>query len=32
MNNYIVRSYGDVIVITKFETRRAIKALSIAMH
>ncbi len=25
MNNYIVRSYRDVIVITKFATRRAMK-------
>ncbi len=25
MHNYIVRSYRDVIVITKFATRRAIK-------
>ncbi len=26
MNNYIVRSYGDVIVIRKFATKRASKA------
>ncbi len=32
MNNYIVRSYRDVIVITKFATRRASKAQSIVMH
>ncbi len=32
MNNYIVRSYRDVIVITKFATRRANKAKSIAMY
>ncbi len=37
MNNYIVRSYRDVIVITtfaitKFATRRASKAQSILMH
>ncbi len=29
MNNYIVRTYIDVIVITKFATRRASKAQSI---
>ncbi len=29
MNNYIVRSYRDVIVITKFATRTARKAQSI---
>ncbi len=37
MNNYIVRSYRDVIVITKFvitklATRRASKAQSIVMY
>ncbi len=37
MNNYIVRSYKDVIVITKFEItkfaiRRASKAQSIVMY
>ncbi len=37
MNNYIVRSYRDVIVITKFAitefaTRRANKAQSIVMY
>ncbi len=26
MNNYVVRSYRDVIVITKFATRRASKS------
>ncbi len=31
MNNYIVRSYRDVIIITKFATRRAIKAQSIVI-
>ncbi len=37
MNNYIVRSYRDVIVITKFAitkfaTRRASKAQSVVMY
>ncbi len=32
MNNYIVRSYRDVIVITKFATRKASKAQSIVMY
>ncbi len=32
MNNYIVRSYRDVIVITKFATRRASKAQNIIMY
>ncbi len=37
MDNYIVRSYRDVIVITKFAvtkfaTRRASKAMSIVMY
>ncbi len=32
MNNYIVRSFRDVIVITKFATRRASKAQSIYSH
>ncbi len=32
MNNYIVRSYRDVIVITKFVTRRASKTQSIVMY
>ncbi len=32
MNNYIVRSYRDVIVITKFATRRASKEHSIVMY
>ncbi len=31
MNNYIVRSYRDVIVITKFATRRASKAHNIVI-
>ncbi len=26
MNNYVVRSYGDVIVVTKIATRRTSKA------
>ncbi len=32
INNYIVRSYRDVIVITKFATRRAIKAQNTVMY
>ncbi len=32
MNNYIVMSYRDVIVITKFATRKASKAQSIVMY
>ncbi len=32
MNNYIVRSYGDVIVVTKSATRRSSKAQSIVMY
>ncbi len=32
VNNYIVRSYRDLIVITKFATRRASKAQSIVMY
>ncbi len=32
MNNYIVRSYRDVIVITKFASMRASKAQSIVMY
>ncbi len=32
MNNYIVRSYGDVIVVTKIATRRTNKAQSIGMY
>ncbi len=32
MNNYVVRSYKDVIVITKFATMRASKAQSIVMY
>ncbi len=32
MNNYIVRSYRGVIVITKFATTRASKAQSIVMY
>ncbi len=31
MNNYIVRSYSDVIVVTKIETRRSSKAQGIVM-
>ncbi len=32
MNNYIVRSYKDVIVITKFVTMRGSKAQRIVMY
>ncbi len=32
MNNYIVISYRDVIVVTNFATRRASKAQSIVMY
>ncbi len=32
MNNYIVRSYRDVIVVTKIATRRTSKARSIVMY
>ncbi len=32
MNNYIVRSYRDVIVVTKIATRRTSKAQSIVMY
>ncbi len=32
MNNYIVRSYGDVIVVTKIATRRTSKAQNIVMY
>ncbi len=32
MNNYIVRSYRDVIVIAKFAIMRASKAQSIVMY
>ncbi len=32
MNNYIVRLYRDVIVVTKIPTRRTIKAQSIVMY
>ncbi len=32
VKNYIVRSYRDVIVITKFATRRASKAQSIVIY
>ncbi len=32
MNNYTVRSYKDVIVITKIATRRASKAQNIVMY
>ncbi len=32
MNNYIVRSYRDVIVITKFAIKRASKAQSVVMY
>ncbi len=31
-NNYIVRSYGDVIVVTKIATRRSSKEQSIVMY
>ncbi len=32
MNNYIVRSYRDVIVLTKIATMRTSKAQSIVMY
>ncbi len=32
MNNYIVRSYRDVIVVTIIATRRSSKAQSIVMY
>ncbi len=32
VNNYIVRSYRDVIVVTNTTTRRTIKASRIAMY
>ncbi len=32
MNNYIVRSYRDVIVVTKIATRSSSKAHSIVMY
>ncbi len=32
MNNYIVKSYRDVIVVTKIATRRISKAQSIVMY
>ncbi len=32
MNNYIVRSYRDVIVVTKIATRRTSKELSIVLY
>ncbi len=32
MNNYIVRSYRDVIVVTKIATRRSSKAKSIVIY
>ncbi len=32
MNNYIVRSYRDIIVATKIATRRTNKAQSIVMY